>query len=61
VLAAAADFRSKRGAIEAVFSQIQPMAERTRTKAIAYLGTFFDDIATDEAVRSNLLKDCIGG
>jgi hypothetical protein len=61
VLAAAADFRSKRGAIEAVFNQVPGMAERTKSKALAYLGTFFNDIATDEAVRSNLLKDCLGG
>lgn len=61
VLAAAADFRSKRGAIEAVFNQVPGMAERTKSKAIAYLGTFFADIATDEAVRANLLKDCLGG
>ena len=37
------------------------MAERTKSKALAYLGTFFDEIATDEAVRTNLLKDCVGG
>lgn len=61
VLVAAADFRSKRGAIEAVFSQVPGMAERTKSKALAYLGTFYTDIATDDAVRANLLKDCIGG
>lgn len=61
VLAAAADFRAKRGAIEAVFNQVPGMAERTKSKAIAYLGTFFADIGTDDAVRANLLKDCVGG
>lgn len=61
VIAAAADFRSKRGAIEAVFNQVPGMAERTKSKALAYLGTFFAEIATDDAVRANLLKDCIGG
>jgi hypothetical protein len=61
VLAAAADFRSKRAAIEAVFSQIPAMAERTKSKALAYLGTYFEEIATDASVRSNLLKDCLGG
>lgn len=61
VLAAAADFRSKRSAIEAVFSQVPGMAERTKSKALAYLSTFYADIATDDAVRTNLLKDCIGG
>ena len=53
--------RSRRGAIEAVFSQVPGMEERTRRKALGYLGTFFGEIATDDAVRSNLLKDCIGG
>ncbi len=60
-LAAAADMRAKRNAIEAVFSQVSGLEERTRSKALAYLGTFFAEIATDEAVRTNLLKDCIGG
>ncbi|MCL6699779.1 hypothetical protein LZ496_13435 [Sphingomonas sp. NSE70-1] len=60
-LAAAAEFRNKRGEIEAVFNQIQPMSERTKAKALAYLATFYEDIATDEAVRTNLLKTCLGG
>ena len=61
VLAVAADFRGKRGAIESVFGQVPGMAERTKSKALAYLGTFFADIASDDAVRANLLKDCLGG
>lgn len=60
-LAAAAEFRSKRGAIEGVFSQIPGLEERTKRKALAYLGSFFDEIATDDAVRANILKDCLGG
>jgi hypothetical protein len=60
-LAAAADFRSKSGAIEAVFSQVPGLEPRTQQKARAYLATFFAEIATDEAVRANLLKDCLGG
>lgn len=60
-LAAAADMRAKRGAIEAVFSQVPGLEERVKRKALAYVGTFFEEIATDEAVRANLLKDCIGG
>jgi hypothetical protein len=28
---------------------------------IAYLASFFGEIATDDAVRTNLLKNCIGG
>jgi hypothetical protein len=60
VLAAAADFRARRPAIEAVFSQVPGMSDRTRSKAIGYLGGFFSEIATDEAVRSKILKGCRG-
>lgn len=58
-LAAAADFRSKRGAIEGVFAAVPGMEERTRRGALAYLGSFFAEIGSDEAVRANLLKDCL--
>ena len=60
VLAAAADFRAKRAAIEGVYSQIPGLSDRTRGKALAYLGAFFNQIATDEMVRSKILKGCIG-
>lgn len=59
VIAAAADFRAKRAAIEGIYSQIPGLADRTRGKAIAYLGSFFADIATDDTVRSKILKGCI--
>ena len=59
VLAAAADFRAKRPAIEAVFSQVPDLSDRSRSKALAYLASFFDQIATDDSVRSKILKDCI--
>ena len=61
VLAAAAEMRAKRPALEAVYSQVPGLEERTRRKALAYLAGFFSDIATDEAVRAKLLKDCMGG
>ncbi len=61
VLAAAAEFRSKRPALEAVYAQVPGLSEGTRRKALAYLGTFFSDIASDAAVRAKLLKDCLGG
>jgi hypothetical protein len=61
VLAAAADMRSKRGAMEAALARVPGLEERTKRKALAYLGTFFDDIASDEAVRANVLKGCLGG
>jgi hypothetical protein len=61
VVAAAADMRTRRPALEAVYSQVPGLSEGTRRKALAYLAGFFNDIATDEAVRANLLKDCMGG
>ncbi len=58
-LAAAAEFRARRPAIEALFGQIPGLEERTRSKALAYLRSFFDQIATDEMVRSQILKECL--
>jgi hypothetical protein len=60
VLAAAADFRARRPAIEAVYGQIPGMTERTRAKALAYLGTFYAQISTDQSVQTNILKKCVG-
>jgi hypothetical protein len=59
-LAAAADFRTQRPAIEAIYSQIPGLAERTRAKALGYLGTFFELIATDQSVQTKILKNCVG-
>ena len=59
-LAAAADMRAKRGAIEGVFSQVTGMDEKTRRESLKFLADFFSDIATDDSVRSKVLKDCIG-
>jgi len=59
-LAAAAEFRARRGAIEALFAEMPGLDDRRRGKALAYLGTFFNDIATDELVGKKVLKDCIG-
>ena len=58
--AAAADMRAKRGAIEGVFSQVPGMDEKTRRKALNFLAGFFSDIATDESLRTKVLKNCIG-
>ena len=60
VLVAAAEFRARRPAIEAMFSQVPGMSERTRSKALAYLGGFYEQIATDETVRGKILKSCQG-
>ena len=57
---AAGEIRAQRPAIEAVFSQIPGMDNRTRGKALAYLGRFFEDIATDASVQARVLKSCVG-
>ena len=58
-LAAAAEMRAKRSELEAVYSQIPGMDARTSSKALAYLASFFDEIATDQAVRDNITKNCV--
>ncbi len=58
-LAAAAEFRAKRGALLAVLAAIPRLEEGRRRKAAAYLDDFFRDIATDEQVTKRLLKTCI--
>lgn len=58
VIAAAADFRARRPAIEALYSQIPGISERTRAKALAYLGEFYNEIATDQTVQAKILKNC---
>jgi hypothetical protein len=58
-LAAAAEFRAKRPAIEAMFGQIPGMSQGTRNKALAYVSGFFSQIATDEMVKAKVLKSCV--
>lgn len=57
-LAAAAEFRAKRPAIEALYSGIPGMSDRIRAKALAYIASFYEVIATDESVQSKILKKC---
>ena len=59
-LAAAAEFRSARPSIEAMFGQIPGMEPRTRKGALDYLSRFYNDIATDASVQSRVLKSCVG-
>ena len=61
LLAVAAETRSRRPALEAVYSRVPGLSEGARRRALSYLGSFFNDIASDAAVRANLLKDCLGG
>lgn len=58
VVAAAAEFRSKRPAIEAMFAQL-PLTPRPRAKALAYLADFYDQIATDESLNAKVLTKCV--
>ena len=58
VVAAAAEFRAKRPAIEAMFAQL-PLTPRPRAKALAYLASFYDQIATDESLNAKVLKKCM--
>lgn len=59
-LAAAAEFRAARPSIEALFSQIPAMEDKTRRKALSYLSRFFEAIATDQSLQARVLKDCVG-
>ena len=58
-VAAAAEFRALRPSIEALFGQIPGMTDRTRSKARAYLAEFYSQIATDDSVRTKVLKKCL--
>jgi len=58
-LAAAAEFRAKRGAIEAALGQVPGLTDRTRSKALAYLASFYREAATDETVNARILKECL--
>lgn len=58
-MAAAAEFRAKRAAIESTFAQVPDLSEGTKRKALNFLGDFFEDIATEQSMRAQVLKDCI--
>lgn len=58
-LAAAADFRAARPAIESMFDRVPQMQDSTRRKALNYIARFYDDIATDAAVGATLFKSCV--
>ncbi|HET9335177.1 MAG TPA: hypothetical protein VFO12_02080 [Sphingomicrobium sp.] len=59
-VAAAAELRARRPAIEALYDQIPGMSPATQRKAVGFLSRFFNEIATDDSVRAKILKDCIG-
>ncbi len=57
-LAAAAAFRSNRGALLAVFNQV-PLGETVRKRAAAYVEDFFGDIADDRKMTGKVLRTCV--
>jgi hypothetical protein len=59
VAVAAADFRAKRSELFAVFGSIPELDGRSRRDAVAYLASFFREIATDEDLAKRVLKSCI--
>jgi hypothetical protein len=58
-LSAAVQFRVKRPAILAALSSTPGLEAKTIANASAYLDGFFADIATDESLRSKVLKSCL--
>lgn len=59
-LAAAAELRSLRPAIEGELARLPGLDDRTRRKAQAYLSGFFAEVATDQSLRARVLKKCMG-
>lgn len=59
LLAEAAAFRSKRTELIDTMNLIPSLDPKARAGAISYLEGFFRDIATDDGVRSRLLRTCI--
>ena len=57
-LAAAAEFRAKRGPLLATLGQIG-LDEGVRRRATAYLDSFFADIADDRRMTAKLLRTCL--
>lgn len=59
-LAAAAEFRARRGELLAQLASVPGLEEGRRRAAAVYLDGFFRDIADDESVRDRLLRTCVG-
>lgn len=58
-LAAAAEFRAKKGQVLAAIAGVPQLDEGRKRGAASYIEGFFRDIATDEDVRKRVLKSCI--
>lgn len=57
--AAAAETLAKRAAVTEVFDSIPELNDRSRREALAYLGSFFDQIAGEKSVADKLLRTCL--
>lgn len=55
----AAEFLAARSRLEATLASIPQLSDRRRASTQSYLGNFFDDIATPEAIEDNLIDDCL--
>ena len=60
VAEAARTFRSKRPAFEAELKSIPGLDPQGAASAIAFMGQFFAEIASDQDVDAKLLKRCVG-
>jgi hypothetical protein len=58
-LAVAAEFRLKRSELLAELAGIPGLDESTRRRALAYIDTFFNDVADDQRVATKLLRTCV--
>ncbi|WP_205478956.1 hypothetical protein [Sphingomonas arenae] len=58
-VAAAADFRGRQAELMTVVSTVPGLSDGSKRRASAYIGEFFRDIATEEKLRSKVLRTCI--
>lgn len=58
--AGAALLFTQRSALLAVFDQIPQLEEKSRRKALAYVGGFFDQIGNPDDVAKKILTTCLG-
>ena len=53
-------FRAQQAAAAQILSSVPGLERGARDRAIAFLGGFFSDIATDEQADSKMLRTCLG-
>lgn len=60
VIPALEEFRGKRTDFEALFLNEERLEKRPRSDAMEFLAGFYEDVATDEDARENLIDNCRG-